>query len=243
MPDRTSIVISDVHLGEVPPDTERAFVSFLESLVGTAHELLINGDLFDFWFEYRNVVPRRCFRVLRCLSELVDAGLQVRLVGGNHDAWAGSFLADEIGIELLDGPVEISIATRRAYVAHGDGLLERDLGYRILKRTTRSAAFRALFRLVPPDLSFPLARRVSGTPARRRAGPEHDRERAERLSAHARALLARRPELDLVIFGHAHRPELLEVQPGRHYLNAGDWIHHRSFGILTDDSIELRHWS
>ena len=65
MADRTSIVISDVHLGEVPPDTERAFVSFLESLAGTAHELLINGDLFDFWFEYRNVVPRRCFRVLR----------------------------------------------------------------------------------------------------------------------------------------------------------------------------------
>ncbi len=116
MADRTSIVISDVHLGEVSPDTERAFVSFLESLTGTAHE-------------------------------------------------------------LLDGPVEIAIASRRAYVAH------------------------------------------------------------------ARALLARRPELDLVIFGHAHRPELLEVQPGRYHLNAGDWIHHRSFGVLSDDAIELRHWS
>lgn len=240
---RPTIIISDIHLGEIPADVERTFLSFLESLPGTIDELLINGDLFDFWFEYRSVILRRHFPVLRRLADLVDAGVQVRLVGGNHDAWTGTFLGEEIGLELMDAPTTTVLANRRAYVAHGDGLLEDERAYRALRRVIRSGAFRALFRLAPPDLSLPLVRRVSGTPARLegRAGDEH--ERADRLREHARALLESRPEIDLVVFGHIHRPELVEVGRGRHYLNAGDWIHNRSYALLTADSIELRHWS
>ncbi len=168
--------------------------------------------------------------------------MRVRLVGGNHDAWTGSFLGDDVGIELLDAPVTTALANRRAYVAHGDGLLDGEGAYRAFRGLIRSRAFRALFRLAPPDLSLPLVRRVSGTPARLEGRAGDDHERAERLGEHARALLASRPEIDLVVFGHTHRPELIEIQPGRHYLNAGDWIHHRSYALLTADSIELRHW-
>ncbi len=239
---RPTIVVSDIHLGEIPPDAEQTFLSFLESLPGKIDELLINGDLFDFWFEYRSVILRRYFPVLRRLADLVDAGVRVRLVGGNHDAWTGSFLGDDVGIELLDAPVTTALANRRAYVAHGDGLLDGEGAYRAFRGLIRSRPVRALFRLTPPDLSLPLVRRVSGTPARLEGRAGDDHERADRLGEHARALLASRPEIDLVVFGHTHRPELVEVEPGRHYLNAGDWIHHRSYAVLMADSIELRHW-
>jgi UDP-2,3-diacylglucosamine hydrolase len=241
-PARPTIVVSDIHLGEIPPEGEETFLSFLQSLPGKVDELLINGDLFDFWFEYHSVILRRYFPVLRRLADLVDAGVRVRLVGGNHDAWTGSFLGEEIGIELLDAPVATALANRRAYVAHGDGLLDGEGAYRAFRGVIRSRAFRALFRLAPPDLSLPLVRRVSGTPARLEGRAGDDHERADRLGEHARALLASRPEIDLVVFGDTHRPELVEVEPGRHYLNAGDWIHHRSYAVLTADSIELRHW-
>ena len=239
---RPTIVVSDIHLGEIPPDAEQTFLSFLESLPGKIDELLINGDLFDFWFEYRSVILRRYFPVLRRLADLVDAGVRVRLVGGNHDAWTGSFLGDDVGIELLDAPVTTALANRRAYVAHGDGLLDGEGAYRAFRGLIRSRPVRALFRLTPPDLSLPLVRRVSGTPARLEGQAGDDHERADRLGEHARALLASRPEIDLVVFGHTHRPELVEVEPERHYLNAGDWIHHRSYAVLMADSIELRHW-
>jgi UDP-2,3-diacylglucosamine hydrolase len=239
---RPTIVLSDAHLGEIPPEAERAFLAFLESLHGRIDELLINGDLFDFWFEYRTVILRRHFPVLRRLADLVESGIRVRLVGGNHDAWTGSFLADDVGIELLDGPVITDLAGRRAYIAHGDGLLDGEASYRLLRRAIRSRPFRLLFRLSPPDLSLPLVRRVSSTPARIRGGVEGEADRADRLAAHARAILLGRPDIDLVVFGHAHRPDLIEVEPNRHYLNAGDWIHHRSYAALTPDAIKLSHW-
>jgi UDP-2,3-diacylglucosamine hydrolase len=243
MDGRSTIVVSDVHLGEIPPDSERAFLEFLDSLPGRTAELLINGDLFDFWFEYRSVVLRRYFPILRRLADIVEAGVRTRLVGGNHDGLTGSFLRDEIGIELLDGLVHTELAGRQAYVAHGDGLLSGERAYRAFRAATRTRAFRTLFRLAPPDLALPLVRRVSSTPGRVRRQATHDHERADRLAAHAGELLARHPEIELVVFGHAHRPELIEVEPGRHYLNSGDWIHHRSYALLTPESIQVKCWN
>src|SRR4028118_579595 len=96
-------VVSDIHLGAVPAATERAFRRFLDHVAEDASELLINGDLFDFWFEYRSVILREHYRVLAKLADVVEAGVPVSFVGGNHDAWAGSFLRDEVGVTLLDG--------------------------------------------------------------------------------------------------------------------------------------------
>src|SRR5690554_3355475 len=93
-------VVSDVHLGAVPPATEAAFRDFLRSLEGRAAALVINGDLFDFWFEYRTVIHARHYRTLATLAELVESGVRVFFMGGNHDAWGGAFLRDEVGIEL-----------------------------------------------------------------------------------------------------------------------------------------------
>ena len=242
MVSRHTLIVSDAHLGAVPSENERAFGALLERVPALAGELLINGDLFDFWFEYRTVILSRHFRTLRRLAEVVDAGIRVRLVGGNHDAWGGEFLRDQIGLELLEGPVVTEVGGRRAYVAHGDGLGGGDWGYRVLKRATRSGAGRGLFRLVHPDFGTRLARLVSATSDKQAAGPGDEDARADHLSRHADEILRSDPSLQLVVFGHAHRPELREVEPGRHYLNAGDWIHHCTYALVDPESVRLLNW-
>src|SRR5687768_494547 len=132
MNERPLLIVSDIHLGAVPAATERSFRSFLSFAGETAAGLLINGDLFDFWFEYRSVVLREHYRVLATLADVVESGLKVWFVGGNHDAWGGSFLRDEVGVELVTGPVEMQLAGRRTLVAHGDGVGKGDLKYRAM---------------------------------------------------------------------------------------------------------------
>ncbi len=242
--ERSSIVISDAHLGAAPRDNEAAVIEFLSGVPDVARDLLINGDLFDFWFEYDTVILSRHFQVLRVLADLVDAGVRIRMLGGNHDSWGGRFLTDEIGIELLDGPVRTEVGGFRAFVAHGDGLGTGDWGYKALKSVIRTRIASATFRQLHPDWSARLIRLVSRTESRH--GKPDDagaNDRAERLREVARKLLAADSEIDLVVFGHCHQPELLEVAPGRYYLNAGDWLHHCSWAEVTPEGIRLNRWN
>src|SRR5690606_22374680 len=156
-------IASDVHLGAVPDSTEHAFVAFLRHVGEHGAALLLNGDLFDFWFEYGTVIPGRHFRVLAALADLVDAGIPVTLVGGNHDAWGGRFLREEVGVVFHDGLLRTELAGKPALVAHGDGLGRGDLGYRVLKRVLRSRAAILAFRALHPELGVRLARAVSRT--------------------------------------------------------------------------------
>lgn len=234
------IVVSDAHFGAVPPENERAFLQFLRGIPDQADELLVNGDLFDFWFEYGSVVLREHFPLLRRLADLVESGVRVRMTGGNHDAWAGSFLRDDLGLDWLETPAVIELAGRRTFVAHGDGMAAGNRGYRVLTRLLRSRASEALFRLLHPDLGRRLVAGVSRTAAEVDAGGVP--HQADALSERAASMLHERPELDLVIFGHAHRPELREIEPGRHYLNAGDWIRHCTYGVVERQEVRVKRW-
>ncbi|MCA9736236.1 MAG: UDP-2,3-diacylglucosamine diphosphatase [Gemmatimonadota bacterium] len=234
MTPRPVYVTSDVHLGAVPPDTERSFLRWLEHAGACASSLLLNGDLFDFWFEYRNAVPRGHTRVLGALRALVDAGLPITLMGGNHDWWGGSFLRDEIGVEFLQEPVVRELGGHRTLVAHGDGLGGGDLGYRALKLVLRGRFTVAGFRWLHPDVGAWLARRVSRTGSREHAADAATLARAEHVRMWAHAQLDADPTLDLVLLGHTHLPALEEVAPGRHYLNAGDWVYRRTYAILAE---------
>lgn len=244
MPASPALVASDAHLGAVPPASERRFLDFLSAVPDRTDDLVLAGDVFDFWFEYRSVVLREHFDALRALADVVDAGVRVRWIGGNHDAWAGSFLRDQVGLELLDAPLVADVGGRRAFLAHGDGLAGGDWGYRALKAVLRSGPARGLFRLLHPDLGAALARRASHTRREAEAdGPSRrKKDRAEALSRHAARLLEDDPSLELVVLGHAHRPELTEVEPGRHYLNPGDWINSFTYGVVAADGVELRRW-
>lgn len=241
---RPHVVISDVHLGAIPEEREREFLQFLMSWRGAAAGIVFNGDLFDFWFEYRSVIPARAFPVLRTLADLRDSGVPLSLLGGNHDAWGGRFLRETLGIELIEGPARLDLAGWRVWAAHGDGLGEGDLGYRILRGVLRNELFvRASRALVHPDWADRIARRASKTgkaAARERARVE---ARAEALRVFARRRLAEDPSIDVVLLGHCHVPELTEVEPRRYYLNAGDWVVHRSYAVVQPERVELLSWS
>jgi len=239
---RYDFITSDIHLGAVPDQTEQAFLQFIDHVGTCGRTLLLVGDLFDFWFEYRSVVPGRHFRVLAALSGLVHAGVPVTLVGGNHDAWGGRFLREEVGLDFRTGSFTTRFGGRPALVAHGDGLGRGDLRYRVLKTVLRSRITIGAFRAIHPDLGIRIARAVTRTEAR----PDDDPRvlgRARFIEEWGRARLAEDAALAWVICGHAHVPALIEVEPGRFYVNAGDWLTHFSYATIDAAGVpELREW-
>ncbi len=237
------LIVSDVHLGAVPTATEAAFRRFLQHAATGARSLLINGDLFDFWFEYGSVIPKSHFRVLAALRDLVEAGVPVSFVAGNHDAWGDSFLRDEVGLTLHSGEVEMEIGGLRTLVVHGDGVGAGDHAYRALRWFIRHPVIVRSFRVLHPDLGWWIARRVSTT-EEKAAGMDAVKSRAGFIRDWAVETLSVRKDLDLIVAGHAHFPEVLEVEEGRFYANAGDWIHSFTYLALPGSGAppELRSW-
>lgn len=234
---------SDVHLGAAPPAHEQAFLSWLRHVAPRASGLILNGDLFDFWFEYRWGVTRGHDLVLACLKELVDDGLPVTLVGGNHDWWGGRYLREEIGVEFLPAPTLRTIAGRRTLLAHGDGLGAGDQVYRAVRTVLRSPVTRAAFGLLPIGLGDRVARGVSSTEDRWDQWGPKQQARSAALEAFALGRLRDDPELELVLLGHTHLPLVREAAPGQWYVNSGDWVFHQSFVVLSPGHPpELRDW-
>lgn len=245
MSHKPAVVVSDIHLGAVPAATERAFRRFLAWAGESAGELLINGDLFDFWFEYRSVILREHYRVVAALADVVEAGVPVTFVGGNHDAWGGSFLRDDVGIRLVEGPVVMELAGRKTLVAHGDGVGKGDLKYRALKAVIRSRAAIFGFRTLHPDLGRRIANLASSTEAKAEGSDEQGKGRARFIRGWAEEEMRADPSLELVLTGHAHVPSLAEIEPGRWYCNSGDWIRSYTYLVLPPsktDPPELRTW-
>ena len=235
MSKRPIFLSGDVHLGAVPPETVKAFLSWLNHCGQEASRVVLNGDLFDFWFEYKSVIPRGHSRVLGALAALVDAGIPVLLVGGNHDWWGGSFLRDELGVEFTREPMILDLHGRKTFIAHGDGLGSGDFGYKALRLLLRGAPTRFAFRWLHPDLGAGVARRVSKTEEKTADSLDKLHARSRFVEEWAEAKLRQSADLDLVVLGHTHLPLLREVDPGRYYLNAGDWVIHKSFAILPED--------
>jgi UDP-2,3-diacylglucosamine hydrolase len=234
-------VVSDIHLGAVPDATEHEFIAFLDDVGRNATSLLIAGDLFDFWFEYGDVIPGRHFRTLAALARLVDAGVPVTLAGGNHDAWGGRFLREHVGLAFHTEPFHQDLGGRRALVAHGDGLGRGDLKYRALKTVIRSRAAIGAFRALHPELGLRLARAVSTTEVK--AGLDAGAaSRAAFLHGWATEQLESDPAISYVVCGHSHLPVLHEHAAGRFYLNSGDWIRHFTYFTVTPDGPTLHHW-
>lgn len=242
MSDRPIFIVSDVHLGAIPPEAEAHFLRWLGEEAPGAAQLVINGDLFDFWFEYRSVIPRGYTRVLGALASLADRGIPLTIMGGNHDWWGGDFLEKEIGATFLRDPEILDLHGTRTLLAHGDGLGAGDAGYRVLRRVLRSPLSRFAFRWLHPDLGAAIARRVSRTELRS-APPRSEDPRPTALRRWATEMLVNDPTLGLVAVGHSHLPERVEIAPSRFYINTGDWIRHRSYVVLRPGELPaLERW-
>lgn len=237
---KPDFIASDQHLGAVPGEKEATFHRFLEHVGANARSLLLAGDLFDFWFEWGPVVPGRHLRTLAALREVVDAGVPVTLLGGNHDAWGGRFLREEIGVAFHADAVRLELGGRPALATHGDGVGRGDLRYRLLKAVLRSRLAVAGFRALHPELGMCLAGAVSTTEGKA-VGDRGARGRARYIEEWARERLGAEPPLSYVVCGHAHVPAVVEVEPGRFYLNAGDWVTHDTYITVAPAGAPMLH--
>jgi UDP-2,3-diacylglucosamine hydrolase len=230
--------MSDAHLGFAGPEVERAVVTFFRHVATHAGSLIVNGDLFEFWFEWRTVIPRRGFRALAALGDVVDAGVPVLMVAGNHDCWGGAVLRDDVGVDYRFGPIVAEVAGWRTHIEHGDGLRPReDKRYRLVRHVLRNRLAIGGFRWLHPDLATPIA--TGSSHASRtyvaRAHWRGLRDAAERIADAD-------PSLELIVLGHSHVPTLERLARGTAYGNPGSWLDAPTFLRITEERVALRRW-
>lgn len=232
---------SDVHLGmkssKLERVKERRLLSFLDHVASHGERLFIVGDLFEFWFEYRTVIPRGHMKVLSALVRLRELGLDVHYVAGNHDFWMRDFFSRELDITVHFEPLDITLDGKRFFLHHGDGIAANDGGYRLMKRIFRYPPNITLYSLIHPDLGIPLAKWVSNLSRNhsQHGGPPNDRD----YRAMAKARFGE--GFDYAIFGHIHYPNIQEYGP-KTYVSLGDWIDHFTYALFDGEQIQLLYW-
>jgi len=233
--------MSDAHLGAESPELEKEKVEnlfkFLDLVRRDGEKLYILGDLFDFWFEYKNAIPKQHLKVVFKLAALVESGLSVHYITGNHDFWLGDFLSREVGIEVHRDRIEVSEQDQKLFLIHGDGLAPGDWKYRAFVRfPLRNRLAIKLYRLIPPDWGLPLARKVSS----RSRQHTSDRENSflKDYEDFARSKLGE--GYDAVLIGHTHQPVLKKFDQGL-YINTGDFYNHYSYARMVDGQLTLEY--
>ncbi len=231
---------SDAHLGLTSHNDdrkkERAIVRFLEAVGKDGKELFIVGDLFDYWFEYRTVVPKGYFRLFTALADLNERGVRLTYLAGNHDFWLKTYFRDELGMQIALDPIERTFNGKRFYIHHGDGVLQRETGYKILKRILRNRVNIWLFSLLHPDLGSRIARWSSRTSRSHTSKKTHEE--------HGMAEFAQEKlneGFDYVIMGHYHQPMYRNLNGGV-YVNLGDWIDSYTYAVFDGKQLELKTW-
>ena len=231
-------IISDTHLGAASPEVERALLAFLRALRGHASTLVVNGDLFDFWFEWKTVIPRGAFKTLGALSELKDSGTEIVWVAGNHDCWGGEVLREDLGVDYRMEAWEGRLAGWQTRIEHGDGLREReDKAYRRLRNVLRNPLSIRLFRTLHPDVATRIATKTSHTSRDHRA-----RDEGTGLRGVAHSALSADSGLDLLVYAHSHVAMLERAGKGV-FANAGSWLDAPTYLLLSEGSIELHEWN
>lgn len=203
--------VADVHLGlsyrhQDPSVRERRFVAWLESIEADCEGLFLVGDIFDFWFEYKRVIPKGFVRTLAVLARFCDKGIPVHFFPGNHDLWVRDYFEREIGMRVHRQPTRFELQGKHVFVAHGDGLGKKDWQYAVLRRLFHSRTLRRLFSMfVHPDSALRFGHWWSSGNRHGRHGAAHTfREEREPIIAYAREYLAQHPDTDYLVCGHIH---------------------------------------
>ncbi len=217
------MILGDAHISDDEAESGILLRRFLKTLEGSISHLVVNGDLFEFWFEYRSVIPMRVFRTLNALYNLRASGVELTVIGGNHDRWGGRFWRESLGARFLADGGDLELNGMRVRVLHGDGLAERHLGGRVLHTLTRLGLVRGAFRALHPDLGLPLVDRMSSFVADSTRSPEEAKRAAHAQQGWALRVLESNPPIDALVMGHTHLPALVDVGP-RRYANHGAWF-------------------
>lgn len=232
------VVVQDVHLGACPAATEEAFFDFLDEVPTLGDALLLNGDIYDFFFAWKRVIPRHAFRCAAALEHL-RARVPIVMTGGNHDRWGGTFW-DQMGIRFAPLGMEFEAAYRKTLAIHGDGITERHWQARALFHLLKHPATIALFRLLHPDFACRIADGMGSHFGNTIVDPAVLAAASDRQAAWARARLAADPSLKTIIMGHTHRPAKETVGDGRIYFNPGAWMDGFRYGVVAAGGAELK---
>ena len=239
---------SDFHLGVPDYESslirEKRIVHWLDSIKDTAEEIYLLGDVFDFWFEYKTVVPRGYVRLLGKLAEISDSGIPIHYFTGNHDMWTFNYLSKELNVIIYREPIEVQYGDKKFYIGHGDGLGPGDHGYKFIKKIFSSRACQWLFARLHPNAGIGLAEFFSKK-SRVATGISDEKflgEEKEWLVIHSKELLEK-TFYDFLIFGHRHLPLDLKINGGSRYINLGDWIRYFSYGEFDGKDFSLKYFN
>lgn len=240
--------LSDLHLGAPYfPDSreaEKRVVSFLDSIKEDAEAIYLLGDVLDYWYEYRYVVPRGFVRFFGKLAELTDAGIKVFWLIGNHDIWIFDYIPSELGVEVIDGSLTRTIYGKKIYMAHGDGVGSLPKGFKIIRSVFRNKFCQTLFASIHPRWTVPFAYRWS----------RHSREEGESRGLPNDKVLSglrqfvssyhrEHPDIDIFMFGHVHILSFEKVTDCCDMVVLGEWLHTFSYAIMDEKGLRLAKWT
>ncbi|GGK37786.1 MULTISPECIES: UDP-2,3-diacylglucosamine diphosphatase [Flavobacteriaceae] len=236
---------SDQHFGaptaKLSKIREQKFVSWLEAIKTDAEVIFLLGDLFDFWFEYKKVVPKGFIRVLGKLAELRDSGIQIYFFVGNHDLWMQDYFETELNIPTFHKPQEFTFNNKLFLIGHGDGLGPGDKGYKRMKKVFTNPFSKWLYKWLHPDIGVTLAQYLS-VKNKLISGEEDVKflgEENEWLVHYCKRKLIKK-KFDYFVFGHRHLPMEIQLTKKSKYINTGDWISHFTYAVFNGEEMVLK---
>jgi UDP-2,3-diacylglucosamine hydrolase len=247
-PGKKIFFLSDFHLGA--PDAasslerEKLIVQFLDDIKNEAACIFIVGDMFDFWYEYKKVVPKGGVRLLGKIASITDSGVPVHFFVGNHDMWMKNYLQQEMNVPVYFEPTEFQFNNKIFYIGHGDGLGPGDHGYKALKKVFRNPLSQWLFGILPPYLGMGLAN-YSSRKSREATGVIEEKflgEDKEWLIIYSKEVLKEK-KVDYFIFGHRHLPIDFRLSNESGYINLGDWIRYCTYAVFDGENLELKSYT
>ena len=241
---------SDFHLGmpdlERSLEREKSIVSWLNTIANDASAIYLLGDVFDFWFEYKTVVPKGFVRFLGAISRLTDAGIPVYLFPGNHDLWVGKYLEAECGVVVVKDAITIELGNDICYLHHGDGLGPGDVGYKWLKKVFLSKIAQKAFAMIHPGIGVSFAQKLSKK-SRLAQNPKEDNylgDSKEHLTQFCKQYLlnCKTQKPKYFIFGHRHLVLDIDLGEGVRYINLGEWLHGSQYAEYDGVELRLKAW-
>lgn len=247
-PGKKIYFLSDFHLGAPDAESslqrEKLIVNFLGEIRGDADAIFIVGDMFDFWYEYRKVVPRGFVRLLGKIAELTDAGIPIYFFVGNHDMWMKNYFEKELNVPVYYEPKEFEFNGKKFLVGHGDGLGPGDRGYKMLKKIFRNPVCEWLFGVLPPYVGMGLAHYSSQKSRDSDHGLEEQfmGEDKEWLLIYSKEALKQK-HFDYLVFGHRHLPIDFRLNSDSRYINLGEWMNHCTYAVFDGKDLELKSYT
>lgn len=234
---------SDFHLGAQGKHTtnerEQKIVKWLDTIARDAHAIFLLGDIFDFWFEYKRVIPKGFVRLQGKLAQIRDHDIPVFIFTGNHDMWMFDYFPEEFNIPVFHEPQSFEINNHKLYIGHGDGLGPGDKTYKLIKKVFRNRISQWLFRWMHPDLGIKLAHKWSRKSRLHNEGTSDEFiENDEWLLAYCHDM-EKRTHHDFYIFGHRHLPIDVKINESSRYINLGEWVNHYSYGAYDGSNMQL----